>query len=68
MEGKGATLIFSYLHNFLDSPQAAGVVGTVDCCAFLYHSGILNITFLDLKDDILFYKVSFLCVCVCMYV
>ena len=67
---KGHHSEFQFFAELSVPQQAAGVIGTLNCCAFLYHSGILSTTlsFLDLKDTILFYKVSILCVCMSVYI
>ena len=45
MEEKGATPIFSSLQKLSVAPQANGVFGILNCCAFsLYNSGILSTT------------------------
>ena len=43
MEGNGGGSLQFLVLGELPFPQhAAGVVGTLNCCAFLYHSGILS--------------------------
>ena len=65
MERNGTTPIF----RSAIPPKAAGVVvGTFNCCAFLYHSGILITTVSFWTLMLPYFIFTFFCVHVCMYV
>ena len=42
MEGKGGHSNLQFFGELLVPPHEARVVGTLICCSFLHHSGILN--------------------------
>ena len=68
MDEKGGHSNFQFFGELPFPQYAAGVGGTLNCCAFLYHSGILSTIFiLDLNDAILFLQ-CLLCVCVSVYI
>ena len=67
---KGCDSNFHFFTELSVQTQAAGVGGTLNCCAFsLYPSGILSTTvsFLDIKEAILFVHGFLVCVGVCVH-
>ena len=69
MKGKGGHSNFKFFGELPFPQHAAGVVGTLNCCAFLYNSGILStmiFIFGPYWCHIIFTMSSF-CVCVCVH-
>ena len=63
-------LQFSDYRTASSTPQVAEVIGTLNCCAYIYiyHSGILNNTVCFWTLRMTYYFVSpFICVCLCTF-